>query len=82
MSTKISSKRPAQPSALGTAANNGFVNGRNGVVQTPKNRTPLQELLNSIVELGKQIPEEELAKIPRDFAKNVDHYLYGAPKVD
>ena len=32
------------------------------------------------VEAGKLIPEEELSKIPPDFSKNLDHYLYGAPK--
>jgi hypothetical protein len=25
-------------------------------------------------------PPEELAKLPKDFASQVDHYLYGAPK--
>ena len=34
------------------------------------------------VEAGKQIPDEELAKIPPDFSYNLDHYLYGAPKRD
>ena len=32
------------------------------------------------VEAGKQIPDEDLAKIPPDFSYNLDHYLYGAPK--
>lgn len=32
------------------------------------------------VEASKRIPEEELAKIPPDFSRNLDHYLYGAPK--
>jgi hypothetical protein len=31
-------------------------------------------------DLGKRIPKEEWAKVPRDLAKNVDHYLYGAAK--
>jgi Arc/MetJ-type ribon-helix-helix transcriptional regulator len=35
----------------------------------------------TIVELGRQVPEEEWARIPADFAQNLDHYLYGAPKV-
>jgi hypothetical protein len=84
MSTKISSKKsiPVVRAARRVTAKNGAINRGNGAIQSLKRRTPLQELLDSIVELGKQIPEEELAKIPRDFAKNVDHYLYGAPKVD
>lgn len=28
----------------------------------------------------KDIPEEELDKIPSDASVNLDHYLYGAPK--
>ena len=33
-----------------------------------------------IIEIGKSIPEEDLAKIPTDASRNLDHYLYGAPK--
>jgi hypothetical protein len=33
-----------------------------------------------IAERVKEIPEEELDKIPHDGAENHDHYLYGAPK--
>lgn len=32
------------------------------------------------VRLGKQIPEEELLRIPPDFSRNLDHYLYGCAK--
>ena len=42
----------------------------------------LQELFESIAEMGRKIPPEVRAKIPRDFAKNVDHYLYGHSKVN
>ena len=27
------------------------------------------------------VPQEELDKIPTDLSENLDHYLYGAPKV-
>jgi hypothetical protein len=40
---------------------------------------PLWEL---VVEIGAQVPDEEWAKVPSDLSKNVDHYLYGAPKDD
>ncbi|HLB23204.1 MAG TPA: hypothetical protein VJP07_03855 [Dehalococcoidia bacterium] len=33
-----------------------------------------------LIELGKRIPEEELARLPRDLAENFDHYHDGAPK--
>lgn len=32
------------------------------------------------LQLGDQIPEEELAVLPADGAKNYKHYLYGVPK--
>jgi hypothetical protein len=33
-----------------------------------------------IQELGARIPIEEWEKVPKDLSKNLDHYLYGAPK--
>jgi hypothetical protein len=33
-----------------------------------------------IIELGNAIPDEEIARMPRDGAKNFDHYLHGSPK--
>jgi len=32
------------------------------------------------IELGQSVPEEEWDKIPRDAARNLDHYIYGTPK--
>ena len=32
------------------------------------------------LEIGASVPEEEWAKIPTDVSKNIDYYLYGAPK--
>jgi hypothetical protein len=33
------------------------------------------------VELGHSIPKHKWDKVPVDLGKNLDHYLYGAPKV-
>ena len=33
-----------------------------------------------IIELGDAIPDEEIARMPRDGATNFDHYLHGSPK--
>jgi hypothetical protein len=33
-----------------------------------------------IAEISASVPDEEWAKLPADGAKNLDHYLYGAPK--
>jgi len=32
------------------------------------------------LEIGASVPEQEWAKVPTDLAKNLHHYLYGAPK--
>ncbi len=42
----------------------------------PQKRTPWQIWQEQL----KDIPEEELDKIPTDASANLDHYLYGAPK--
>ena len=34
----------------------------------------------AVVEIGESVPDREWAKVPRDLSKNLDHYLYGAPK--
>lgn len=51
---------------------------------TAAKRVPKRELAlwEKIVARGKRIPDEELARIPTDGARNLDHYLYGAPKQD
>jgi hypothetical protein len=41
------------------------------------NRPPLWERIAAI---SARVPMEEWEKLPRDLAKNFDHYLYGAPK--
>jgi hypothetical protein len=60
------------------------------VIQNPeakptKRSGPEKRELSSaerIAAIGARIPDEELASIPTDAARNLDHYLYGAPKQD
>ena len=33
-----------------------------------------------IIEIGQEVPIEEWEKLPRDFARNAKHYMYGAPR--
>jgi hypothetical protein len=35
-----------------------------------------------VLEIGASVPAEEWAKVPTDAARNLHHYLYGAPKED
>ncbi len=38
---------------------------------------PIWEVIDEIMA---KVPEEELAKLPRDGAAQHDHYIYGTPK--
>ena len=38
------------------------------------------DIFEYLIERSKSIPAEELARMPRDGAKNLDHYLDGSPK--
>jgi hypothetical protein len=36
-----------------------------------------------IIEIGKVVPQSEWRKhLPTDFARNFEHYMYGAPRED
>lgn len=41
-----------------------------------------ESFLDFIDRFSNQIPQEEWQKLPSDLSKNVDHYLYGSPKVE
>jgi hypothetical protein len=47
------------------------------VLSEEDRKRPIWEVIAEIV---KEIPEEDLDRIPHDGAENHDHYLYGAPK--
>ena len=40
----------------------------------------LPSFLQFIEDISAQVPPEEWEKLPKDLSKNLDHYLYGAPK--
>ena len=41
-----------------------------------------EPLWRKIAKLSAEIPREEWAKLPKDMSINVDHYLYGSPKIE
>ena len=43
-----------------------------------KDDRPIWEI---IAEIGRSVPDEAWEDVPTDLSKNLDHYLYGAPKV-
>jgi len=52
--------------------------------ETPAPVVPPQEAPKTIWEIfeeaSRNIPDEELARLPTDLAAQVDHYVYGLPK--
>jgi hypothetical protein len=46
-----------------------------------RDNNSMKDLLARMDERWSRIPESERARIPVDGAKNLDHYLYGAPNV-
>ncbi len=48
-----------------------------GVVPYDQTAKPIWEIAEKI---SASIPEEEWGKLPTDLSKNLDHFLYGAPK--
>ena len=55
------------------------------ITPTPKTRSKKPSAAAYLAALARQIkaeaPPEELKRLPRDGAKNHNHYLYGAPKI-
>lgn len=45
-----------------------------------RKRQRVKPLGQILAELGKNIPDREMAKMPCDGAANHDHYIYGTPK--
>ncbi len=41
---------------------------------------PTKPIWETVAEMGAAIPAEAWDKVPRDGARNLDHYLYGSPK--
>ncbi len=41
---------------------------------------PKKTIWDKLDERLKNVPAEEFAEIPADASRNLDHYLYGAPK--
>jgi hypothetical protein len=61
-------------------ANSSELAGRRvRVTVLPDEPTP-RPLWEQIVEIGAIVPTTEWAKLPRDLARNFEHYMYGSPK--
>lgn len=49
-------------------------------LETPPTQT--NSILDMIDEITQEIPQNELDQLPTDLSKNLDHYLYGIPKIE
>jgi hypothetical protein len=45
-----------------------------------QNAYPQDPFWQKLVSLGKEVPEEEWAKLPTDLSQNFEHYMYGVPR--
>ncbi len=60
-----------------------LLEAKDGATSPPADAPPMRKtrpIWEIMVELGQQIPEEELNQIPTDLARNYKHYLYGSPR--
>lgn len=53
---------------------------RPSVVATQANTAP--SFLQKAQEISQQLSQDQVAVLPTDLAKNLDYYLYGAPKIE
>jgi hypothetical protein len=50
--------------------------------EDPTAGTATRRIPQRIAEIMADVPPEEFAKLPKDGARQVDHYVYGFPKRD
>lgn len=50
------------------------------VKRNPPNVAPGEAWWEKAIARAERIPPEDLARLPTDGARNLDHYLYGSPK--
>lgn len=55
-------------------------NGTQTAIAPPSNKVPT--FLRKAREINQELTSNPAQSLPTDFAKNLDHYLYGAPKLD
>lgn len=56
--------------------------GKPRVPRLPKFDPTAKPIWEIAEELAAMVPDSEWEKVPRDLAKNLHHYLHGAPKED
>lgn len=76
---KTGRRLPGRPAGTGKPAAEKW---RGWQVRFPP--ADLEELNGSILEkfaaAAAELPDEDLAPVPRDLSEQIDHYVYGTPK--
>lgn len=49
---------------------------------TPAESSDILNFLDDVDAISQDIPADKLATLPVDLSKNLDHYLYGTPKIE
>lgn len=62
------------------AGGNGSGSANSEIPPTSERPTDINALLELVERITSRVPEESWKKMPADFSKNVDHYLYGTRK--
>ncbi len=71
-------ERPGEPRAVAHLDGGPRSATESGIRSEPEaERKPIWM---KAIEAGETIPVEERARLPRDGARNVDHYVYGVPR--
>jgi hypothetical protein len=72
----------AQAQALGLSVEEWLLSlaDQAGPVHQEEHQRETRPIWEVIAENMKDVPQEDLALLPRDGASQIDHYLYGAPK--
>lgn len=50
--------------------------------EDPQYDTTVPHVWEIAAQIGAEISQEKWAEVPSDLSKNVDHYLYGSPKIE
>jgi hypothetical protein len=53
------------------------------VTKPPKRKVagqPAQTLWTDLADIGRRIPDAELQRLPKDLARNFDHYAHGSSR--
>ena len=79
---KVASGEFASADAFIAHAVREVLGANGGAREQPTDEPDVRPIWEAIEEIWRDLPTEELAKLPKDGASQHDHYIYGLPKKD